>query len=77
MRRLALVLLATLAAAPAAHAGTFKPPPGKVYTGVSGGVSTQPYSGEVGKDIAVMGASCSGTAATTTRSAPPTPPAPG
>ena len=55
MRRLALVLLATLAAAPAARADTFKPPPGKVYTGVSGGVSTQPYSGEVGKDIAVMG----------------------
>jgi hypothetical protein len=55
MLRLALVLLATLAAAPAARADTFKPPPGKVYTGVSGGVSTQPYSGEVGKDIAVMG----------------------
>ena len=55
MRRLALVLLATLAAVPAARADTFKPPPGKVYTGVSGGVSTQPYSGEVGKDIAVMG----------------------
>ena len=55
MLRLALVLLAMLAAAPAARAGTFKPPPGKVYTGVSGGVSTQPYSGEVGKDIAVMG----------------------
>jgi hypothetical protein len=55
MRRLALVLLTTLAAVPAARADTFKPPPGKVYTGVSGGVSTQPYSGEVGKDLAVMG----------------------
>ena len=55
MRHLALVLLATLAAATAARADTFQPPPGKVYTGVSGGVSTQPYSGEVGKDIAVMG----------------------
>jgi hypothetical protein len=56
MLRLALVLVVMLAVAPAAaRAGTFKPPPGKVYTGVSGGVSTQPYSGEVGKDIAVMG----------------------
>jgi hypothetical protein len=42
MLRLALVLLAMLAAAPAARAGTFKSPPGKVYTGVSGGVSTSP-----------------------------------
>jgi hypothetical protein len=55
MRRFVLVLLAALAVAPAASAGVFKPPAGKVYTGVSGGVSTQPYSGQVGKDVAVMG----------------------
>src|SRR3954468_17172773 len=45
MHRLAFVLFVLLAAAPAARAGTFQPPPGKVYTGFSGGVSTQPYSG--------------------------------
>src|SRR4051794_29995215 len=55
MRRFGLVLLAALAVAPAASAGVFKPPAGKVYTGVSGGVSTQPYSGQVAKDVAVLG----------------------
>ena len=50
---LALVIL--LAAAPLARAGTFKPPAGKVYTGVSGGVSDQPYAGQVGKRPSVLG----------------------
>jgi hypothetical protein len=56
MRRLALALLAAFAViVPAAHAHTFAPPSGKVYTGLSGGTSTQPYTSQVGKDVAVFG----------------------
>jgi hypothetical protein len=56
MRRFALAVLAAFAVlAPAAHAGTFAPPPGKVYTGLSGGTSAQPYVGQVGKGVAVFG----------------------
>jgi hypothetical protein len=36
MRRLILVLATALAVAAPAHAATFAPPPGKVYTGLSG-----------------------------------------
>src|SRR4051812_45052810 len=56
MRRFALALVAAFAVAvPGAQADTFGPPPGKVYTGLSGGISTQPYRGQVGKDVAVFG----------------------
>ena len=56
MPRLLLTLLAAFAlTAPAARADTFAPPPGKVYTGLSGGTSAQPYAGQVGKDVAVFG----------------------
>ena len=56
MRRLLLVLAAALAvAAPAAHAATFAPPPGKVYTGLSGSTSPNPFISQVGSDVAVFG----------------------
>ena len=51
MPRLLLSLLAAFAlTAPAAHADTFAPPPGQVYTGLSGGTSSQPYTSQIGKD---------------------------
>ena len=56
MRRLLLVLATALAfAAPSARAATFAPPPGKVYTGLSGSTSAEPYVGQVGSDVAVFG----------------------
>src|SRR4051812_32286100 len=55
MRRLLLAILALLLAVPAAHAAPFAPPPGKVYTGVSGSTSTSPFTSQVGKDVAVFG----------------------
>src|SRR3954468_22267852 len=56
MRRFVLALVAAfVVTVPGAHADTFAPPPGKVYTGLSGGTSTQPYRGQVGKGVAVFG----------------------
>jgi hypothetical protein len=59
MRRPLLAAFATLAAlafaAPAAHAATFAPPPGKVYTGVSGSAFASPFTQQVGSDVAVFG----------------------
>ncbi len=56
MRRLLLVLATALAmSAPSAHAATFAPPPGKVYTGLSGSTSANPFVGQVGSDVAVFG----------------------
>lgn len=56
MRRLLLVLVAALAlsAAPA-RAGTFAPPPGKVYTGLSGSTSAGLFTQQVDSDVAVFG----------------------
>jgi hypothetical protein len=55
MRLLLAALAAFALTAPTAHAVTYGPPHGKVYTGLSGGSSTQPYTGQVGKDAAVFG----------------------
>ena len=57
MRRLLLVLVAAVCAvlAPPAQAGTFAPPPGKVYSGLSGSTSANPYIEQVGSDVAVFG----------------------
>jgi hypothetical protein len=56
MRRLVLATVAVLAlAAPAAHAEPFAPPPGKVYTGLSGSTSPSPFTQQVGKEVAVFG----------------------
>lgn len=57
MRRLLLLVIATLAlgAAPA-HGAAFVPPPGKVYVGMSGGWTGDPFSRQVGTDVAVFGA---------------------
>ena len=41
--------------AASAAAATFKPPRGKVYTGVSGSTSTNPFMQQVGSDVAVFG----------------------
>jgi hypothetical protein len=56
IRRLLPVLVAALAlsAAPG-HAATFAPPPGKVYTGLSGSTSTEPFTQQVDSDVAVFG----------------------
>jgi hypothetical protein len=59
MRRLAPALacslLLVLAPAAAAAPGTFAPPAGKVYTGLSGGTSTNPFERETGSHPAVLG----------------------
>jgi hypothetical protein len=56
MRRLLLVLATALAvAAPAAQAAPFAPPHGKVYTGLSGSTSADPFTQQVGSDVAVFG----------------------
>jgi len=56
MRRLLLVLVAALAlTAPSAHAATFAPPPGKVYTGLSGSTSADLFTRQVDRDVAVFG----------------------
>ena len=56
MRLFLVVLVAALAltAAPA-RAGTFTPPPGKVYTGLSGSTAPTPFTQQVGSDVAVFG----------------------
>jgi hypothetical protein len=48
------VLIFALAAGPA-HAQVFAPPSGKVFTGVSGGVSATSFTSDVGKHPAVFG----------------------
>src|SRR3954451_13889428 len=55
MRRPLLATFALLLAVPAAHAAPFAPPPGNVYTGMSGSTSTSPFTQQVGKDVAVFG----------------------
>jgi hypothetical protein len=55
MRLLVLVLVALAVSAPSAGAATFAPPPGKVYTGLSGSTSTSPFAQQVGSDVAVFG----------------------
>ena len=56
MRLLLLVLATALAvAAPSAHAATFAPPPGKVYTGLSGSTSAGLSREQVGSEVAVFG----------------------
>jgi hypothetical protein len=51
---LAAALAALLVAAPA-RANVFGPPPGKVFTGLSGSESTSQFSSQVGKHPAVFG----------------------
>jgi len=56
MRRLLLALVAALAVcAPSAGAAPFAPPPGKVYTGLSGSTSASLFTQQVGRDVAVFG----------------------
>ena len=56
MLRLLLVLVAALALAAApARAATFAPPPGKVYTGLSGSTSAELFTQQVDSDVAVFG----------------------
>jgi hypothetical protein len=57
MRRLltALTAVLLLALAPAAHADPLLPPGGKVFTGVSGSQSVEPFRSQVGNRPAVFG----------------------
>jgi hypothetical protein len=56
MRRLLLAPAAALAlTAASAHAATFAPPSGKVYTGMSGSTSADLFTRQVGRDVAVFG----------------------
>src|SRR3954451_15038438 len=55
MRRPLLATFALLLAVPAAHAAPFAPPPGNVYTGMSGSTSASLFTRQVGKDVAVFG----------------------
>ena len=55
MARLILALLASLAFAAPAGAAELLPPKGKVWTGVSGGTSLDPYASQVGNPPSVFG----------------------